>query len=201
MRPERDKCAGASAIEAAVVILIMGVLLSVLMPTIGMLRENALGARCQQHLRTLGHAIEFYMADYRFENWLPASDPGGSRWFEKLEPFVGGHDAGRARENFTCPRAPLDQRGFSSSTVSFGWNERFLPFGTLSNKVANADETVVIGDSLRAADSSVVLGPVGELRFDARHRGRGNVLFIAGNVGALSREEAVFEWPRYWDRE
>jgi prepilin-type processing-associated H-X9-DG protein len=202
MQARRLRPRGSSVVETTIVILILGVVLSILMPAIGLLRENALSARCQQHLRTLGHGIQHYMADYRFENWLPASElPNGPLWFEKLEPFVSGHEAGRASENFSCPRAPFGQRGFSRESLSYGWNERFLPFGTLSNKVANGDETIVIADSLTVGPADTVLPPQGEVCLATRHRGRANVLFVAGHVGAMSRDEALFEWPRYWDRE
>jgi hypothetical protein len=173
------------------------------MPVIGLVRENALGTKCQTHLRILGQAIEYYMADYNFENWLPASElPQGPMWFEKLEPFVSGHDTGRQRENFVCPRAPYDQRGFSRDTLSYGWNEGFLPFGTLSNQVLTHGETVVIADSKpgEAADT-VLTQDQQDLRLHARHVGKANVLFLAGNVAAMSEDEALVEWPRFWDRE
>jgi hypothetical protein len=47
----------------------------------------------------------------------------------------------------------------------------------------------------------LVLPPEGELRLDTRHLGAANVLFLSGNVAAMSRDEAAAEWPRYWDRE
>ena len=193
---------GASALETTVVITIVGVLFSILMPTIGLVRENALGTRCQQHLRSLGIAIQHYMADYRFENWLPASElTSGPMWFEKLEPFVGGQETGRSREYFSCPRAPYGQRGFTRETVSYGWNEAFMPFGTLQGKVANPDEAILIADSLRGPRSDIVLEAEGEPRLDTRHRGRANVLFVSGNVEAMTRPEALLQWPRYWDRD
>jgi len=202
MHLNRQGRAGASVLETTVVIAVIGVMLSILMPMLGMVRENALSTRCQQHLRALGIAVVHYMADYRFENWLPASGPaGGSLWFEKLAPFVGGQETGRWGENFVCPRAPWSQRGLARDTVSYGWNEQFLPFGTLQSKVANPDETIVIADSLAGPRCDVVLPAEGELRLDARHRERANVLFASGNVAGMTREEALFEWPRYWDRE
>jgi len=202
MLPGRRDARAVSVLETTIVIILFGVVLSILMPSIGLLRENALSTRCQQHLRSLGLALTHYMSDYRSENWLPASQlPNGPLWFEKLEPFVGGHEEGRARENFTCPRAPMHQRGFARHSISYGWNERFLPFGTLSNKVKNADETVVIADSLVGPNCDTVLPPHGPLRLDARHRERASALFVAGHVASITHAEATFEWPRYWDRE
>jgi len=203
MRKHSHERRGRTVVETAVVIVILGMLLSIIMPVIGMARENALGTTCQTHLRILGQAIEFYMTDYNFENWLPASEmPDGPRWFEKLEPFVSGHETGRQRENFVCTRAPYDQRGFTPSTISFGWNEGFLPFGTLSNQVLAHGETIVIADSQRGPEADVVLSrDAQDVRFDPRHLGNGNVLFLAGHVGALCVDEIVEEWPRYWDRE
>jgi len=191
---------GATVLETTIVIIILGIVLSILMPSIGLLRENALATRCQQHLRALHVAMEHYMVDYRHENWLPASTlPDGPFWFEKLQPFVAGQHTGRWQENFVCPRAPYEQRGFTRSTLSVGWNERFLPFRTLSNKPHNPDETIAIADSLGGPEADTVLPRRGQLRLATRHRERANVLFLGGNVGAMTRAEAEFEWPRYWD--
>lgn len=190
---------GTSVLETAVVIIILGVLLSILMPSIGLLRENALGARCQQHLRSLGIAISTYMSDYRGKNWLPASRlPDGPFWFEKLAPFVGGQESGQWGESFVCPRAPVGQRGFTRDTLSFGWNEWHLPFGTVDSDITRQGETVVIADSLAGPECDTVLPPKGPLRLATRHRGEGSVLFLAGSVGSMSRAEAEREWPRYW---
>jgi prepilin-type processing-associated H-X9-DG protein len=202
MRTRAWSARGATVLEHTVVICIIGVLLSILMPTLGMVRENALATQCQQHLRSLALAVQHYMADYHSENWLPASElPRGPWWFQKLEPFVGGHARGRSRENFVCPRAHPSQRGFGRDSISYGWNEAYLPFGTLSNKVTNPDETVIIGDSLPGPRSDTLLEPSGEPRLATRHRDRGNVLFLGGNVGAMTQREALFQWPRYWDRD
>jgi len=200
MQHERGHERGTTVLETTVCIIILGVVLSILMPAIGLLRENALSTRCQQHLRAMFPAMQHYMADYLYENWLPASElPNGQFWFQKLEPFVAGHASGRSKENFVCPRAPVTQRGFTRSTVSFGWNERYLSFGVLSNKVNNADETIVVADSLAGPQADTVLAPQGELRLATRHRDRANVLFLGGNTAAMTRAEAEFEWPRYWD--
>ena len=191
---------GTTVLETTICIIILGIVLSILMPAIGLLRENALSTRCQQHLRALFPAIQLYMADYLHENWLPASElPDGPFWFGKLEPFVAGQVSGRSRENFVCPRAPLAQRGFARDSLSFGWNERYLPFRTLSSKVLNADETVVVADSLGGPEADTVLPPHGQLRLGTRHMEKANVLFLGGNVAAMTLAEAEFEWPRYWD--
>ena len=191
-----------SAPETTIVIILFGVILSILMPTIGLLRENALSTRCQQHLRSLGVAISQYMSDYYGKNWLPASElPNGPFWFQKLEPFVGGHETGRWRESFVCSRAPLGQRGFTRDTISYGWNERFLPFGTVDKDVLRQSETIAIADSQSGPECETVLPSHGSLRLATRHRGKAGVLFLAGNVDSVTRAEAEFEWPRYWDRQ
>jgi len=190
---------GVTVLETTVVIIILGVLFSILMPAIGLLRENALSTRCQQHLRSLGIAIGTYMTDYHGKNWLPASRlPDGPFWFEKLAPFVGGQETGRWRESFVCPRAPLDQRGFTRDTLSFGWNERYLPLGTVDKDIIRQGETIVIADSLPGPQCDTVLPPSGPPRLAARHREKASVLFLAGQVALMTRAEAESEWPRYW---
>lgn len=202
MRATRRATSGRSVVETMIVIGIAGVVVSILMPAIGVMRENALSTRCQQHLRALGVAAEIYMSDYLHENWLAASEPpNGPWWFEKLAPHVAGHDTGRWRENFVCPRAPRAQRGFRREAISYGWNERYLPFRTLKSAVQTPDETILIADSLAGPTADTLLGATGPPRADFRHSGRANVLFVGGNWGAMTRAESQFEWPRYWDRE
>lgn len=199
---QRRGAAGVTPLETTIVIIIAGVTLSILMPAVGVMRQRALGTRCQQHLRALGVAGGIYMSDYVGENWLPASElPGGPYWFQKIAPYVGGRDTGTWRETFVCPRARQSQRGFDRGTLSFGWNEQFLPFRTLSSQVLNPDETAAIADSLAGPESDTVLTAAGELRLDPRHRGRANLLFLSGNVCAMSLQEVRLDWPRYWDRE
>ena len=191
---------GTSVVETTVVIIILGVLLSILMPSIGLLRENALAARCQQHLRTLGIAISTYMSDYHGKNWLPASRlPDGPFSLEKLAPFVGGQETGQWRESFVCPRAPFEQRGFTRDTISFGWNEKYLPLGTVDGDIIRQGETVVIADSLAGPQCDAVLPAQGALRLATRHRGKASVLFLAGPVGSMTGAEAESDWPRYWN--
>lgn len=193
---------GATPLETTVVILIAGVVLSVLMPAVGVMRQRALSARCQQHLRALGVAGGMYIADYVGENWLPASQlPSGPYWFQKLEPFVAGHDTGRSRENFQCPRAPANQAGFSRDTLSYGWNEQYLPYTTLASQVLNHGETAMVADSLAGPFADTVLARDGTLRLHTRHRGQANILFLSGHVALKGLDEARAEWPRYWDRE
>ena len=190
---------GATVVETSVCIVLFGVVLSILMPAIGVMRENALSARCQRQLGALGTAMELYSREHeKRENVLPSSElPDGPLWFEKLERFVSGHEEGRSQENFACPRAPRWQRGFGRDTISYGWNEGFLPHKTLRSQVLNANETIVIADSLAGPPSDSVVSADGELRFDPRHLGSGNVLFLSGHVALMTLEEVEAEWPRY----
>lgn len=201
MRPRRRASHGSSVVETTVVIVLFGVLLSILMPAIGTMRENALSKRCQDNLNSLRVALNIYMSDYISENWLPASQlPDGPFWFERLEPFVNRDDPSRARDSFVCPRAPRGQRGFTRETISYGWNQKYLPFGTLTSQWTNHNETIAIADTLAGPPPpDTVLSADGQLRLDTRHRARANVLFVGGNIQAMTRQEATFEWPRYWN--
>jgi hypothetical protein len=63
-------------------------------------------------------------------------------------------------------------------------------------------ETVVIADSKAGpAADTVLTHDQQELRLHIRHVGKANVLFLAGNVATMTEDEALVEWPRFWDRE
>ena len=52
-------------IELLVVVAIIAVLLAILLPSLGQARARAKLLQCQTHLRTIGHAVEFYVGDNR----------------------------------------------------------------------------------------------------------------------------------------
>ncbi|MEW6251644.1 MAG: type II secretion system protein [Planctomycetota bacterium] len=52
-------------IELLVVIAIIALLVSILLPALGAARQHAKKAKCAANLRTIGHAVQFYLGDHR----------------------------------------------------------------------------------------------------------------------------------------
>lgn len=52
-------------IELLVVVAILALLLAILLPSLGKARQQAKKVKCQSNLRTIGHAVQFYLGDHR----------------------------------------------------------------------------------------------------------------------------------------
>ena len=92
---------GFTLIELLTVIAIIGVLMAILVPTVGMIQVSARKAKSTSNLRSIGQALKFYATDHN--NLLPApiygastvpgdhigsSNPRGGTWLEEL---IGGN--------------------------------------------------------------------------------------------------------------
>jgi prepilin-type N-terminal cleavage/methylation domain-containing protein/prepilin-type processing-associated H-X9-DG protein len=56
---------GFTLIELLVVVAIIALLISLLLPALNGARNQTKKLRCQSNLRTIGHAVQFYLSDYR----------------------------------------------------------------------------------------------------------------------------------------
>jgi prepilin-type N-terminal cleavage/methylation domain-containing protein/prepilin-type processing-associated H-X9-DG protein len=87
---------GFTLVELLVVIAIIGLLMALLMPTLGIARRKARAAGCLNNLRQLGLAVQMYTDDFGgqltglsgiFPTWNP-SGTGTKAWTELLFPYV-----------------------------------------------------------------------------------------------------------------
>jgi prepilin-type N-terminal cleavage/methylation domain-containing protein/prepilin-type processing-associated H-X9-DG protein len=105
-------------IELLVVIAIIAILASMLLPALQNARERARATQCKGNLKSIGHAILLYAAD--FNDFAPLSNTwtGGNRsWSGLLYPYAGlassfddrPADEKILRSIFVCPTSNLKQ--------------------------------------------------------------------------------------------
>lgn len=96
---------GFTLIELLTVIAIIAILAAILIPVVGQVREAARGAKCVSNLRMLGQAGLSWIMDNEgrmldrwgwrlppeqsFSGTRPDSDPGGTRRYDSLAPYLG----------------------------------------------------------------------------------------------------------------
>jgi prepilin-type processing-associated H-X9-DG protein/prepilin-type N-terminal cleavage/methylation domain-containing protein len=87
-------------VELLVVIGIITVLIAVLLPTLGRVREHANRVKCAANLRSIGQALTMYTQQYGYYpgtwSWDEAAD--AAIWPVRLRGFMGGD-----KRSFYCP--------------------------------------------------------------------------------------------------
>jgi prepilin-type N-terminal cleavage/methylation domain-containing protein/prepilin-type processing-associated H-X9-DG protein len=118
----RRNCRAFTLVELLVVIAILGVLMALLFPAVGMVREAMRRTQCKNNLRQLGDACQSHVAKLGFfpsngwgARWVGDPDcgygarqPGG--WLYSILPFCGLdtiHDIGKGRPPQSGGNPPL----------------------------------------------------------------------------------------------
>src|SRR4029077_12682004 len=99
---------GFTLIELLVVIAIIGILASLLLPTLARARDKGKTAKCTSNLRQLGMAAMLYDEDYQVYpiGWPPAADlalPVPPIWYRQLQPYLGKKINVSGGGVFICP--------------------------------------------------------------------------------------------------
>jgi prepilin-type N-terminal cleavage/methylation domain-containing protein/prepilin-type processing-associated H-X9-DG protein len=104
---------GFTLIELLTVIAIIGILASILIPTVGRVRDNARASNCSGQMRQVSLALILYANDNR--GMLPATSPdrpedGGAKllWTKAVGPYLPGRTSsvtGPPNRVFVCPSA------------------------------------------------------------------------------------------------
>ncbi len=204
---------GFTLIELLVVVAIIGLLLSILMPSLRRARDQAKQVKCQASLRQIGVAFEAYASNHR--SWYPSwsawhvwgffgteadgtnGDSEGPAWTERLK------DDGSlpSIEIYTCPSFPthLPITYFQTAYAAWGRHQRR---STLQSWVRHPSAFVMSGD---CTNPFFYVPPFGNNPVEARddadmdnasfpcldwsntiHREKNNVLFADGHVTAYS---------------
>lgn len=141
-------------IELLVVIAIIALLVSILVPTLGMARELARGTVCLTHLRAIGLATHLYAQDNN--DWLPRSQMSASYnnvlpWEKAIVPELGGtlKDAAAVGNNtaylnslinnlYRCPTDRRPPATLDSTEASYK-----LSYGENGSFELDADDPIV----------------------------------------------------------
>jgi prepilin-type N-terminal cleavage/methylation domain-containing protein/prepilin-type processing-associated H-X9-DG protein len=109
-RPVSPK--GFTLVELLVVVAVIGVLASMLMPSILSGMKSATATSCRNNLLQIHHALMMYIKDHSL---IPAAGygPVWGTWYEKVELTIG------TREICRCP-------GKKNAEIGYGLNYRFL---------------------------------------------------------------------------
>lgn len=207
---------GFTLIELLTVIVIVGILAALIIPTVGKVRENAKSARSVSNLRQCAAAMMLYASDRN--GMLPAGfsektdangylSPTGTQsvWQQKLYPYIATKDA---HSLYTDPNNILNSPYHDTSIadkVTYNINTylRDSRWSYQINKVPDPSRIVLVGDVIQTSNNYVrhlAFGPSPYASSDNasrplefRHAGKtvAQFAFVDGHVGGLTAAQAL----------
>ena len=137
------KRTGFTLIELLVVIAIIAILAAILFPVFARAREKARQTSCLSNVKQLTLAVMMYTQDYdeAYPGYHFTGSPTDSdQWFEVIAPYVNNDQI------FICPSA-------KSRNPGYGWNYRFISYGTHSLTSVVGDPITLLGTIVYPAET------------------------------------------------
>jgi prepilin-type N-terminal cleavage/methylation domain-containing protein len=115
---QRTKSRGFTLIELLVVIAIIGLLASMLLPTLGRAKRQAQAAACLSNLHQIGLGLELYIQDNNHRLPVCARMPSLNTNLTPITAALAPYVPGKA-----IWRCPEDRKEFAIQQTSYEWNE------------------------------------------------------------------------------
>ncbi|MFO7947123.1 MAG: DUF1559 domain-containing protein [Armatimonadota bacterium] len=140
---------GFTLIELLVVIAIIAILAAILFPVFARAREKARQTSCLSNVKQIALGVMMYAQDYDetlcgLSNASPAAN---NQWFEVLQPYI------KNKAILVCPShdsGKLDiSKEYPDFEPSYGWNYRWIEFGTSLAAFEKPAQTVLLADCSR----------------------------------------------------
>jgi prepilin-type N-terminal cleavage/methylation domain-containing protein/prepilin-type processing-associated H-X9-DG protein len=211
-------------IELLVVVAIIALLITILLPSLALAREQAKQTICASNQRQMGMAFNLYVEGnrdtfpaYRAPDNPWADNTGNARnahWFERIRWYIS-YDKG-VPDTFKCWLCPSSKISkYDANGLSYGYNythlgDAVLPVWTKTIDITEPARTIVTADSHDASNSSLlwdsVIAPrdyVNIYPVGPRHRGKANVLWADWHVGLekaanLNKQRRLDRRSDYW---
>ncbi len=180
-----------SVAELLVVIAVIGVLIAILMPVVGRLREEAMTLRCLANLRQIGVALNLYANDkqqYYPPTFSSVRNPPNSKtWMTTLAPYagypsnaMGSAPRARAVGVFYCPKMTEEEK--TDRRVGYFYNSAVVGVTIRRQTLSPRAFLVVEG---RPANAEGLLQSAFLANPPDRHQGAANFLYVDGSAETL----------------
>lgn len=200
-------------VELLTVIAILGVLVGIVIPVVGKVRENGRQAVCASNLRQIMGATLLYSQDNNGALPLvvgPASLGEARRWAPQIQPYLNPSAAARSVDPMSVFKCPGDDvvrtsaASADSTWCSYGLNIRVHVAGNVNNTaqkrfaaIVNPARTILYGDVWYLANTVFQSHSLLSFMGDFHGGGRGsNYVFADGHIAFMTQAEATVLDPQ-----
>ena len=138
---------GFTLIELLVVIAIIAILAAILFPVFARAREAARQTACRSNIKQIATAVTMYQQDYDEANPMVnvvVSNAIVYTWANAMIPYIKNNNLWKCPSD-NNPANTLDPNAPDDTSMSYGYNYRFMS-GTAASAIAKPADTVLVVD-------------------------------------------------------